>query len=83
MTGGKPFWRRLYEGWLVIAGRFAHVQTLVILSFFYAFMIGPAAVGIVLGRGDLLAKRGLREGGSAWREAETTRPELERARQQF
>jgi len=83
MMDRKPFGRRLYEGWLVIAGRFAHVQTLVILSFFYAFMMGPFASAIALGRGDLLAKRGLRAPGSAWREAETTAPEIERARQQF
>ena len=28
----KPFYRRLYEGWLVIAGHFGEVQTLVILA---------------------------------------------------
>ena len=70
-------------GWLAIAARFGHVQTLVILAIFYAFILGPISLGIAISRGDLLTKRGLRASGSAWREADSVRPELERARQQF
>ena len=75
--------RRLYVGWLAIAARFGHVQTLVILAIFYALMLGPISLGIAISRGDLLAKRGLRASGSAWREADSEQPELERARHQF
>jgi hypothetical protein len=79
----EPGWRRLYVGWLAIAGRFGHVQTLVVLSIFYAFVLGPVSLGIAISRGDLLAKRGLHASESAWREADSARPELERARHQF
>jgi len=79
----EPFLRRLYHGWLAIAARFGHVQTLVILAIFYALILGPISLGIAISRGDLLAKRGLRVSGSAWREADSVRPELERARHQF
>ena len=80
---GAPFGRCLYAGWLAIAARFGHVQTLVILAIFYAFILGPISLGIAISRGDLLTKRGLRASGSAWREADSVRPELERARRQF
>jgi len=76
-------WRRLYGGWLAIAARFGHVQTQVILGLFYAFIMGPVSIGIALSRGDLLAKRGLREETSAWRPVDSAGPELERARHQF
>jgi len=83
VSDATPGWRRLYEGWLAIAGRFGHVQTQVILAIFYALMIGPISLGTVLSRGDLLAKRGLGSRDSAWCETESAAPELERARRQF
>jgi hypothetical protein len=79
----KGFFRRLYQGWMAIAGRFGAVQTLVVLAIFYAFVIGPVSTAIQLGRGDLLSKRSLRKPGSAWGEAESSKPDLERARHQF
>jgi len=79
----RSVWRSLYDGWLAIASRFGHVQTLVILSIFYVVILGPIALGIAVARGDLLAKRGLGLLGSTWREAESTPPEMERARRQF
>jgi hypothetical protein len=78
-----PFYRKLYNGWLAIAARFGGVQTLVTLALFYAVVIGPVATIIQVGRGDLLAKRGLRADGSAWQKADSVRPDLERARRQF
>jgi hypothetical protein len=78
---GKPFHRRLYEGWLVIAGHFGEVQTLVILGLTYVFMIGPAS--LLTARKDLLHKRELRAAGSAWNEADTTMPDLARAKRLF
>jgi hypothetical protein len=76
----EPLWRRLYLGWLVIAGRFGHVQTQVILALFYAFLIGPIALGLAVSRRDLLHKRGLRAGETAWNDADSAAPDLERAR---
>ncbi len=73
-------WRRLLNGWMAIAGRFGFVQTLVILGLFYVFLIGPIATGAALARRDLLGKRGLREAGTAWRDADTAKPDLERAK---
>jgi hypothetical protein len=65
---------------MAIAGRFGFVQTLVILGLFYVFLIGPVALGIGLARQDLLGKRGLREAGTAWQDADTAKPDLERAK---
>lgn len=74
------FLRRLYAGWLAIALRFGAVQTHVILGLFYGLLIGPAAViSRIFGR-DLLDKRHLGAGDTAWREADTSPPDLERAK---
>jgi hypothetical protein len=72
--------RRLLNGWLAIAGRFGTVQTLMILVLTYAMLIGPVGLGIAICRGDLLAKRGLKHAGSAWQEADSAKPDLERAK---
>jgi hypothetical protein len=85
MSGGaearKPFYRRLYEGWMVIAGHFGETQTLVVLGLCYVLVIGP--VSIVMSRKDPLHKRALRSQGSAWLDADSTLPDLERARRLF
>jgi hypothetical protein len=74
--------RRLLNGWMVIAGRFGYVQTLMILVLTYAMLIGPVGIGMFIGRADLLGKRGLKEPGSAWQEADTAKADLERAKLQ-
>ena len=75
-----PVWKRLWNGWLAITARFGFVQTLVILAFFYGLLIGPAAVIATLARRDLLGKRGVGDEGSAWLDADTAKPDLERAK---
>ncbi len=80
MNETQPIWRTLLAGWTVIAGRFGEIQTASILGFFYLFLIGPFSIAISIMRRDLLAKRGLHSGGSAWQEADTARPSLERAK---
>ena len=65
---------------MVIAARFGYCQTMMILFFTYVLLFGPMGMAISLGRGDLLGKRGLRTGGSAWQEADTAKPDLERAK---
>jgi hypothetical protein len=82
MSARAPLRQRLLQAWLEIALRFGEVQTLVLLGLFYAFLIGPAALGVQVARRDLLAKRGLREGGSAWVEPEMAPHDLERAKLQ-
>jgi hypothetical protein len=81
MTDGveQRLWRRLLEGWSAIAGRFGAVQTLVILGLFYVMLIGPLAIGALLGRSDPLQKRRLDSGTSAWCDADSAPPDLERA----
>lgn len=76
----KPFYRRLYEGWLTIAGHFGEVQTLVVIGISYIVVIGPVA--LIMGRKDLLHKRALAP-GSAWNDADTTTPDLDRAKRMF
>ncbi|MDH3521222.1 MAG: hypothetical protein OEM49_12260 [Myxococcales bacterium] len=86
MRSGNPshpkprVWRRLLAGWHAVAGRFAGVQTLVILGLFYVVLIGPLAFAARLGRCDYLQKHRLPSGGSGWNEAEAAAPDLERAR---
>jgi len=77
-------WRRLQHGWLLLAGHFGEVQTLLIVSVVYLFVVGPTAVFAgLLGR-DLLAKRGFAASASAWREADSiATPDLERAKRLF
>jgi hypothetical protein len=71
--------RRLLAGWTALAGRFGFVQTLVMLGFFYVLLVGPVALGMrALGR-DLLDKRMRDADGTAWQEADTASPDLERA----
>jgi hypothetical protein len=77
---GAPLHKRLFQGWMVITARFGFVQTLVILTFFYLFLIGPVALGSTLARKDFLHKRGLRQGPTAWNEADSAKPDLERAK---
>ena len=83
MTAKRTPWGTLYDGWMRIVGRFAFVQTLVILTIFYGLLIGPFGTSASLLRRDLLDKRRLRNGGSAWQEADTAGATLERAQHQF
>ena len=80
--GAPSLGRRLLNGWMAIAGRFGFVQTLMILVLTYAIVIGPFGLGIAIFRGDLLVKRGLRAEGTAWSDADTAKPDLERAMRQ-
>jgi hypothetical protein len=80
MTEAVGLWRRLREGWMAIAARFGSVQTLLLMALFYAILIGPVGLGTALARRDFLGRRGLREPGSAWREADSAKPDLERAK---
>jgi hypothetical protein len=65
---------------MAIVGRFGFVQTLLLLVLLYIFMIGPIAILMALARSDQLSKRGLGDDGSAWCEADTAPPDLERAK---
>ena len=78
--GGAKGWRRLLAGWMAITARFGFTQTLVILTLFYALLFGPVALALGIARRDLLERRGLRTGGTAWRDADSARPDIERAR---
>ncbi len=73
-------WRRLRDGWTAIAGRFGFVQTLMLLVLIYTALFGPVGLAITLLRRDFLGKRGLREETSAWSDADTAPPDLERAK---
>ena len=79
-TRRVPLRRRLLAGWMAIAGRFGYVQTLVILTLVYGALIGPIGLFLAAARRDLLNKRQLRAAGSAWQEADTAAPDLERAK---
>jgi len=79
------FWQRLqrtrpFVGWMTVAGRFGHVQTLMMLVFFYVVLIGPVSLFLGATGRDFLDRRGLRAPGSAWRDADSAEPDLERAK---
>ena len=80
MASETPVWRRLLSGWMAIAGHFGFVQTLLLLALFYAFLIGPSWTVTALARRDFLARRGFGAAGSAWLDADTAEPDLERAK---
>ena len=84
MSVRKPLWRRLYEGWMEVAFRFGEVQTTLIVTLVYTFVMGPMATGAAIARRDLLDKRSPREPGSAWRDADSVKaPDLDRAKRLF
>ena len=72
--------RRLLNGWMTIAGRFGSVQTLMILVMMYVLVIGPVGLALAIVRSDPLAKRGLKVSQSVWLDADTAKPDLERAK---
>ena len=72
--------RRLLNGWMTIAGRFGSVQTLMILVLTYVLLIGPVGLALAIGRSDPLARRGWKAVESAWLDADTAKPDLERAK---
>ena len=80
MQESVPFWRKLLNGWMAIAGRFGFCQTLVILAFFYAVLVGPVAGFLAFGGRDYMGRRGIGASGTAWREADSAEPDLERAK---
>ena len=74
--------KRLYQGWMAIAGRFGGIQTVVLLTFFYFLLMGPISAFSRLSGADYLDKRHLDRGRTAWRDAESSPPDLERAKLQ-
>jgi len=80
MTDNEPFWRRLQHGWLAIVARFGFVQTQLLLVLIYVFLIGPVGIVMMIGRSDQLSKRGIGAEGSAWNDADTAAPDLERSK---
>jgi hypothetical protein len=74
--------RQLYRGWMGIAGRFGGIQTMVLLAFFYVFLVGPVAGFSRLSGRDYLQRSPLDRQQSAWRDAESSPPDLERAKLQ-
>jgi hypothetical protein len=73
---------RLYQGWMAIAGHFGGVQTRVLLAFFYVLLVGPVSSLARLGGRDYLDKKPLDPSRTAWHDADTSPPDLERAKLQ-
>ncbi len=76
----KAVHRKLYEGWLAIAGHFGEVQTLVVIGISYVLVIGP--MSLFMSRKDMLQKRRLAP-GTAWTDADSAVPDLDRAKRMF
>jgi len=53
---------------------------LMILVMMYVLVIGPVGLALAIGRSDPLAKRGLKAAQSVWLDADTAKPDLERAK---
>jgi hypothetical protein len=82
VTGEGRIWRRLLGGWTAIAGRFGQLQTVMLLALIYGILIGPVGLVLAAVRHDALGKRGLWAARSAWADADTAKPDLERAKRQ-
>ena len=83
MSAAPSLAGRLRDGWLSIVVHFGEVQTLVILSLFYAPLVGPTALVMAVGRRDFLQKRHLEAAApSAWNDADTAGADLERSKLQ-
>jgi hypothetical protein len=67
----------------VVAAHFGEVQTLLLLALVYLALIGPISLVARLFGADFLGKRTLRQGSSAWNEADTSEPSLERTKHPF
>lgn len=83
MAGLRRLGKRLLEGWMRIVVHFGEVQTLVLLGLCYTLVVGPVGLGASLARRDFLGRRGLFESGSAFQEADSTPPDLERSKHPF
>ena len=70
--------RRLLDGWMAITGRFGSVQTTLLLGLFYGALVGPMGLAMTIGRSDPLGRRSC--GDSAWSDADSAKPDLERAK---
>ncbi len=70
--------RRLLDGWMAIVARFGSAQTTLLLVLFYGVLIGPVGLAMAIGRSDPLGRRNC--DGSAWSDADTAKPDLERAK---
>lgn len=80
----KRLGKRLYDGWLVLAGHFGEIQTVLIVCVVYFFVMGPVALGAAALRRDLLAKRGVDGSESVWLPADSVAvPDVERAQRLF
>jgi hypothetical protein len=74
--------QRLRRAWMAIVVRFGHAQTLVMLGFVYALLIGPASLAVRLAGRDLLDKRRRKQESSSWQASESGGASLERAKLQ-
>lgn len=84
-SAGTPgIGRRLYLGWLELAAHFGEIQTQLIVSFVYVFVLGPMSIVASLARRDFLAKRGFAGTQSVWNTADSvSRPDVARAKRLF
>ena len=78
----KPLFRALYAAWMGFAHVLGQVQTFLLLSIIYFFVIGLLAPMFRLLSGDPLDRR-LRDRDSVWVPKDRTNPSLEEARRLF
>jgi hypothetical protein len=74
--------RIAYKWWMVFARALAIVNTTVLLTLVYVFLIGPASVIARLLRKDLMKHR-MNRTGSFWKTKEPVAHTLDQSRHQF
>ena len=78
----KAFFRRLLDGWKIVAAKIAVVQTTIILFVIYFGLFSIMGLLAFLTRRDLLGKR-RGPPNSHWREREAIDPPPQQYRHQF
>ncbi len=78
----KKLGRSLYKGWMLFARGLAFVNTRVILTIFFVFIIGPIALILKLAGKDFLQRK-IDSSPSFWKPRERAEHTLENATRQF
>ncbi|HLE32754.1 MAG TPA: SxtJ family membrane protein [Bacteroidota bacterium] len=78
----KSIGSKLYKGWMAFARGLAVVNTILILSIVYLFLIGPSWFIMKIRGKDLLDRRSGPE-PTFWKEKEPIKHTLEQSKRQF
>ncbi|HWP82575.1 MAG TPA: hypothetical protein VNN76_07970 [Bacteroidota bacterium] len=74
--------KKLYAAWMRFAQLLGFVNTRILLTLAYLFIIGPAKLVAVIFRKDFL-DRSIKKDGTSWKQKESLAHSLDECRHQF